>query len=123
MADKFMQFVDSNGNAFPVKFDDNGDGTYSVVSVGPTLPTGGTISGQIASVAGSATPGPSVALIDGAWLMAHPSNAGQVVVGNAGGTVSLTTGVPYSAGAASYWKVQNMNELYVIGAGTICWHA
>lgn len=123
MADKYLQLTANDGNAIAVKFDDQGDGTYAMVVVGPVTPTsGGTISGQIASVAGSATPGSNVPLTNGVFVKAHPSNAGQVVVGNAGGTVSLTSGVAYAAGDADIWQVQNVNELYAIGAGTVCWH-
>lgn len=123
MADKFIQLVDTQGNAFAVRVDELGDGSFATVSVSPALPTGGTISGQVASVAGSATQGPSISLINGVMLRAHPSNSGNVVVGNAGGTVSLITGVPLSAGAADLWQVQNLNELWFIGAGTVAWHA
>jgi hypothetical protein len=122
MADKVIQMVDTSGNAFAVKMDDQGDGTYTPVVVGPALTTGGTISGQVASAAGSATQFPDMGLTNGVFTRAHPSNGGQVVIGNAGGTVSLTNGVAYAASEADIWQVQNLNELWVIGAGTVCWH-
>jgi len=56
MADKFIQLVDTQGNAFAVRVDELGDGSFATVSV-------------------------------------------------------------------SLWQVQNLNELWFIGAGTVAWHA
>lgn len=122
MADKYVRWVDRDGAEFLIRVYDMNDGTHGLVAMSPALPTGGTISGQIASVAGSATQGPNITVPNGVITRAHPDNSGAVVVGNVGGTVALTSGVAYNAKDVDIWQVKNLNQLWVIGAGTVCWH-
>jgi len=128
MTDKYIRHTDADGNAFYVKYDDNGDGYYTPVTVGPALVSStDTNCGQITvTTAGTAVQGPDVALVNGVFINSHPSNTGLIAVGNDGtGDITTTNGYILGAGSADLWQVQNLNQLWFdasVNGEKACWH-
>lgn len=95
--------------------------------VGPDVSTEDPISGQITvSIAGTAVAGPDVALTNGAWVMAHPSNAGLVAYGNDGNDdVTMNNGIVLDKGKMGPpLQVANLNQIYFDSANNgdkFCW--
>ena len=81
--------------------------------------SGTTLSGQITCTGiGTAVQGSNIALSNGAFLKALPSNTGTVYVGLSGGSISGTTGYPLLANEQIIVQITNLNTVWFDGIVT-----
>lgn len=117
MADKTVTLYGADGSAVPVKYNDNGDSTYS--PTGSTLATYTSVaSGELqGSASALQLPTISCKLVK---FKAQYDNAGRVYLGGAGvtkkdGTTDATTGLELAAGEETGWlPVANLNVFFRI---------
>lgn len=83
------------------------------------------LSGQITvTTAGQAVSGPAQAGPAPFALKAHPDNTAPVWVGNAGGTVSSSSGFPLNPGETIVITLSNLSELRIdagANGSKLCW--
>jgi hypothetical protein len=86
-----------------------------VVTRSEQLDTSTALTVQIAVTgAGTAVQGSDLALKNGCYVYAHPSNTGLTYVGNTSGSVGTATGAVLASGGDGplYFAVQNLNQLW-----------
>ena len=94
--------------------------------VAPNISVAAAISGQVTvTTAGTAVQGSDVAMTNGVFIKAHPTNTKPVWVGNDGaGDVTLNNGYPLDAGELIVIQVDNLNKLWFdseVNGEKLCW--
>jgi len=117
VADRTVALIGDDGVAVPVKYRDNGDGTYSPAQAQP-FAYSSVATGELAgSTSAAQMPSVTCKLVK---FKAAYDNAGRVYIGGAGvtvanGTTDTTTGLQLQAGEETGWlPVANLNVFYRI---------